>query len=86
MGRTSYGQKPTGIPWEARGQDAKEPRILCRRKTGQTGEPSLSREELEGAVGVGSLGTQFQFRGMVFLKWEEFSITGCSGRGWVLER
>lgn len=33
-------------------------------------------------MGVGSLGTWFQFRGMVFLKWKEFSITGFSGRGW----
>ena len=43
------------------------------------GSPAWSREESEGAVGVGSLGTRFQFRGLVFLKWEEFSITGCSG-------
>lgn len=39
--------KPTGIPWEARAR-MPEPRILCRRKTGQTGSPAWSREELEG--------------------------------------
>lgn len=64
----------------------KSPEFFVGGKLVKLGSPAWSREELEGAVGVGSLGTQFQFRGMVFLKWEEFSITGCSGRGWVLER
>ena len=76
--------RPAGVPWEGRGQDAKEARIPCRKKAGQTEEPS--REELEGAPGSGGLGTLFQLGGVALLRWEESSITGCLGRGWVLQR
>lgn len=64
----------------------KSPEFFVGGKLAKRGSPTWSREESEGAVGVGSLRTRFQFRGLVFLKWEEFSITGCSGRGWALER
>ena len=57
----------------------KSPEFFVGGKLAKLGSPAWSREESEGAVGVGSLGTRFQFRGLVFLKWEEFSITGCSG-------
>lgn len=81
VGPTVSG-RPAGVPWEGRGQDAKEPRIPCRKEARQTGEPS--REEVEGAPGGGGLGTLFRLRSMAFLRWEEPSITGCLGRGWVL--
>lgn len=80
------GRSQQGFPGRPGARMPKSPEFFVGGKLVKLGSPAWSREELEGAVGVGSLGTQFQFRGMVFLKWEEFSITGCSGRGWVLER
>lgn len=59
---STMSRRPTEVPWEGRGQDAKEARIPCRKKAGQLGRLAWSREELEGAPGGGSLGTEFQHR------------------------
>lgn len=80
------GRSQQGFPGRPGDRMPKSPEFFVGGKLAKLGSPDWSREESEGAVGVGSLGTRFQFRGLVFLKGEEFSITGCSGRGWALQK